>query len=665
MNYSNIKYFFYRNNTFWNASPFLKLLLLYCTGIISYKSLSLVVPDTAVAIGILSALILFFYLIAKNCPWRKNLLAGCCIFIVLFLAGNFNTRRHDPKIRSGKFLKEYKDYCCLRGTIVASSPSGPFQKYEVEVGKGRKGRNGKWNKINARVFILKKGTANFRVGDMIVFENKLREIKGPSSKFEVDFKKIYARKGIFLQQFMAKGDKMYFYGVKKFSLLRIANVVNTFLKEKLKQAMSPLSYSIAAAMLLGDKSELDRNIRNVFAKSGTMHILAVSGLHVGILFLIVQRVFSFLKAYRHGKVCFIVISLLALWSFAFITGLSNSVLRSVVMFSIFSFGPLMNKRIFGINITAFSAFLILLFKPGALYDISFQLSYAAVFSIFFFYKDIYGLIKPGPAWVDYFWQITSVSIAAQIGTFPILVFYFNHFQPFFIFFNWLAIPFAFLVLTGGIFYLCICFIPVISHIVSFLLDVLIRAVTIALEYSLNLAPDIGYITYNFSQVVLMYLLILVFSAFMVTRRLSYLAVSIAILVLFNGYVIARKLDQLEQKEVVISSADQDFILDIVEGNRYFSFSNFREKNSQLSRKAHMKRYMLGATQRIEGNFHTKKVGYELIVAGGKSYLVLYDSRLKMSSGIHFDYIFFNDHVKKSRRAYYARFADNIISLQSY
>lgn len=664
MNDSNAKYYFSNNRKFWNSSPFVKFLLPYCIGIVFYKNSPIYLSPAHLLFIFLPFLLLSFQISKRTYSFKnQNIIAGIYIFICLMVLGNLNAKINDPAEIQKSFLEKYSEFGYLHGVISQSSVTTHYFKYVVNIDKGRiKEPQDLWKKTIGKIILFHNGDVRYKPGDKIIVENKLKEIKPPKTPFDIDYKKIYAKQGIFLQQFLHDGDMLYSYGIQKFSLYRIAAEINEYLKSKLAESLSPQSYSIAAALLLGDKSALDDSTKSTFANSGIMHILAVSGLHVGILFLIINALFSFLKTFRHGKLLLFVVSVLLLWSFAFVTGLTSSVVRASLMFTVFSAGPLTGRRTFGINITAVSAILILLLNPYALFEIGFQLSFAAVFAILFFYKDIYGLMTFKHSIPDYLWQICSVSIAAQIGTFPLVVLYFQHFQPLFLLFNLIAIPFAFLVLTGGIVFLSTSFIPGVTDLIGFLLDKSIKWGVNIFEYLLRFTPELTLPTFTHAQVIILYLLMFSGTAFLIRKKLTFLALSIVLMAVFNAIHIERNLRRAGQEEVLLSQSGNSFIIDIVKGERFFSIYETDKDDKRLLDEALRKRKVLGASHIAipEAQFDNKI--FKLIVADRKSYLLLRET-VSLPPDIYVDYLFL--YADQESEAYYSKFADNIISLKSY
>jgi len=211
--------------------------------------------------------------------------------------------------------------------------------------------------------------------------------------------------------------------------------------------------AIVSAVILGQKNMLDQEQKQHFIRAGVMHIMAVSGLHAVILSMFVFGLLFFLK----GKYNFlrIIITILFLWSFAFVTGLTPSVLRATLMFTFIQAGTLMKRRVNGINSVLASAFVLVLIKPSVIFDAGFLLSYSAVICIICFYRELYQKLQFKSFLTEKIWQSVVVTIVAQAGTLPLTIMLFNRFPAYFILTNLIIVPLSSLLIVTG------CIVPLL------------------------------------------------------------------------------------------------------------------------------------------------------------------------------------------------------------
>lgn len=198
--------------------------------------------------------------------------------------------------------------------------------------------------------------------------------------------------------------------------------------------------AMVKALLLGQRYDVDPSVTQSFRDAGVVHILALSGLHVGIILLILQTLTKRLQRLKWGKWIQSLIIIVLLWLFALLSGMSASILRAVTMFSFIAIAINMNRKTAVIYSLALSAFVLLLFNPKLLFQVGFQLSYTAVIAIVLIQPIIYKLWSPRYKVVNYYWQIVTVTVAAQIGVAPLSIYYFNQFPGLFLIGNMILLP---------------------------------------------------------------------------------------------------------------------------------------------------------------------------------------------------------------------------------
>ena len=237
-------------------------------------------------------------------------------------------------------------------------------------------------------------------------------------------------------------------------LSRLERVRLTFLKYR-SQLLSRLNpaveekddaYAVVAAMALGDKSALTQELKDVYSVTGASHILALSGLHMGIIYTLLSLfVFS-----RRWQMLSQIIIMLSIWGFVFLVGMSTSVMRSAVMLSVYALLSLGHRDRMSVNTLAFTAIVMLMVSPMSLFDVGFQMSYMAVFSILLFVPLMEGIFPAeylmSHRVVRWFWGMVTVSLSAQIGTAPLIAYYFGRFSCYFLPTNFIVIPAAMLIL---------------------------------------------------------------------------------------------------------------------------------------------------------------------------------------------------------------------------
>lgn len=352
-------------------------------------------------------------------------------------------------------------------------------------------------------------TKALAVDDVIFTTSQLQVIQKPLNPHQFDYSAYLALKQVYRQLYL-KQDELLLLSESKASIYGYADQLRTKINTKLIDAgFKSEALSIMNALLLGQRQTIDESIYNNYVNSGTIHILAVSGLHVGILLWILNFIFKPLLYLKYGHFLRPIILIAILWSFAIIAGLSPSVTRAVAMFSIISVAMHLKQPTNIYNTLVISAFLILLCKPAFLFAVGFQMSYLAVLGIVSVQPILYKLWKPKYAVFDKLWQIFTVTLAAQAGVIPISLFYFHQFPGLFFISNIVVIPFLGLILGFGLLVMALALLNILPNFMviaySYIIDSLNTFVAWAAQFEDFLFRDIPF---TILQVIVSYFIIM-------------------------------------------------------------------------------------------------------------------------------------------------------------
>lgn len=277
--------------------------------------------------------------------------------------------------------------------------------------------------------------------DIFLFYGKIKPFKSSGNSDEFDYSLYMYNKG-YAGAVSIYGDSwVLLEGEKYTSLQTEAAKCRAYILDFYKSLdLSHDEYAILSGLTLGYTDDLSDDLQQAFRTTGTVHILSVSGLHVGIIFMIVASMLSFIpQRSKYSRIKYILIIFL-LWVYAFITGLSPAVVRAGLMLSVFCVSQIVARKDYSLNTLFISAFLMLLYNPFNIFDIGFQLSFTAVLSILCLYPKMYALYKHKNTYVRYIWGLSCVSIAAQLGTFPLCLYYFGIFPTYFLATNLIIVP---------------------------------------------------------------------------------------------------------------------------------------------------------------------------------------------------------------------------------
>lgn len=280
----------------------------------------------------------------------------------------------------------------------------------------------------------------FSIGDKILVRARLIEVNAPKNPYQFNYKKYLERQHIY-RQINISNQEYIVLNSKQNNPNSIAGKFRKRVNKSLEKAgFKDNELSIINALLLGQRQEISKELIENYTKAGAIHILAISGLHVGIILLLFNFILKPLDYLKNGKTIKLVAAIILLWSFAFIAGLSASVIRAVAMFTAIAISILGKRKSNVYQNLVISMFFLLLVNPMYILDVGFQLSYLAVFFIVWLHPIISSLWQPRWKIVNYFWEILTVSLAAQIGVLPLSIYYFHQFPGLFFITNLVILP---------------------------------------------------------------------------------------------------------------------------------------------------------------------------------------------------------------------------------
>lgn len=396
----------------------------------------------------LFGLVLFAYWRAKKLFFQDWIFGICTAVMFLFL-GIFVNKINQPHQNPKHYIhQEMASAESIRLHIREVLKSSPYaDNYIAEVDQiGKYPVDGKLLLTVYRDSLFQ----SFKVDDQIFVFSKLEDIYHSKNPYQFDYAEYMAHQHV-LKQVRVSSQEILQLDSSKETLLGWSGQLKDKLDRSLKTYdFSPNQIALIEALVLGQRTELSAENYQHFIDAGVVHVLAVSGLHVGILMLLLMWLFHPLIFLKKGKIIRSIIVIILLWVYAILVGLSPSILRAVTMFTFLSFGLLFKRKAVTLNMLCVSAIFLLLFNPNLILSVGFQLSYMAVLSILIFQKKIASLFHFKNRILHYFWQISSVTLSAQLGVFPVSLFYFHQFPGLFFITNLVVIPFLGFILGFGV-----------------------------------------------------------------------------------------------------------------------------------------------------------------------------------------------------------------------
>ena len=462
--------------------PFLRIGLPLCAGVISGLYFK---PDLTFLLCACIFIISGFLLSIYFNKYRSNKIFGFTLTISLFICGLLLYSIEKSSLSTLKSEKSL--FICT----LSDYPEEKENSFRMVVKLSSKIERNSYEAVNGSILIYNKkdiDPRSFLPGDLLIIRCTPVEIENRGNPYEFDYRFFMENQHIKYTAFTNGRDIIRHISPTHRKLIYRALITREKIIQMFRdRGISGERLALVAAITLGQKSMLDPEQKMNFIKAGVMHIMAVSGLHAIIISLFVLNLLFFMK--QKFNILRIIIAVLILWSFAFVTGLTPSVLRATLMFTFLQAGKLMKRPSDGVNSVLASAFCLILISPSVIFNAGFLLSYSAVLYIIIFYRDFYLIVHCRNWLADKIWQSTAVTIVAQVGTLPLTMLLFNRFPVYFLAANITIVPVTNLLIIIGC--LVPLFFPVqfISHFLAVLLNCLtgitetLTARTAALPYS--------------------------------------------------------------------------------------------------------------------------------------------------------------------------------------
>ncbi len=389
--------------------------------------------------------------------------------------------------------------------------------------------------IKAILYIRKdSASTKLQYGNMILISHNFASQTKTLNPEEFDYEEYLHKKGISASIYIPSGKWQLLFCRQKFSLFNESKQVQLKLMSVYqKYGITGEEFAVLSALTLGNKEYIDKDLRSSYTATGATHILAVSGMHVGVVCFIFKFILGFF--FKGNRFLFLkaAIFISALWGYAFITGLSPSVVRATVMFSFVSIGLLLQRKSLIYNTISASAFLMLLYNPFYLFDVSFQLSYVAVLFIVFFQPYIYRLFHFKNWLADKAWNLFAVSVAAQLGTFPFAVYYFHQFPNYFWLSGFIVIPAAALIIYLAMALFALSWFSFLGNILALVLNWVLKT----MNFSIRLIEELPFaqfreICFESYDLFFTYASLLLLAFYLVFKRYRYAVLFICCLLVY-------------------------------------------------------------------------------------------------------------------------------------
>lgn len=557
--------------------PFLRICVPLCLGIITGLRVD---PDTSGIIILIAVSVSGFIISLFFNKQLTNVIFGFFVFITFFSTGLFLYDREKDSLS----VLESKPQI-FTGTLT-DYPEEKGKSFMLTVKLSRLIKTDSSIPVTGSILLYNKKESSLttlKPGDIIAFRCTPMPIVNRGNPYEFNYKFYMESRGIRYFAFTSSKELISVISPEtrkiRYTALMIRKRIISMYEQR---GITGKRLALAAAITLGEKEGLDADQKQIFIKAGVMHIMAVSGLHAMILSLFVFNLLFFLK--RRYNVLRVIITILFLWVFAFITGLTPSVMRATLMFSFLQAGNLLGRRVNGINSILASAFILIILRPSVIFDAGFLLSYSAVIFIIGFYSEFHNLLTIRNRLTDLVWQSVAVTIIAQAGTLPLTIMLFNRFPTLFILTNAIIVPLSSIVVITG------CIIPFLYPLVqvSELLTIVLDRLTGLTEYLTSKAASVPWSTienigFSIAECITLFLFMSLILTFLICKPRIKLIYPVIALLLFAISFTSKNISAISNNELLIYNTPGYATIGLKKGKRLFVYSENPELPAEVKR----------------------------------------------------------------------------------
>lgn len=573
--------------------PFVKILPALAAGIWLqwHNHFSLTLISSAAIIFALLFCIVSFLPTAKR--FLFSAVHGATLMLLVLCTGMLLTYFADIRNNNYWYQKNYKDGQAVLVTV--AEPLNEKQKSWKALANAEAllDSSGHFQKVTGKILLyFKKDSAipSLQYGSQIIITKPLQPIKNNGNPGALNYTRVCLFGGITHQCFLSDKDyiilpqknsnpfQKFIFSVRDASLIIIK-----------KYVPGDKEQGLAEALLIGYRNDLDRDLVQAYSNTGVVHIIAISGLHIGLIYGLLLYIFSFFKRRKIPAWIKAISIIFILWMFTLVAGAAPSILRATVMFTFLIIGDSLKQKANPYNSLASSAFLLLAFNPFFLWDVGFQLSYAALFGIIAFHKNMYTLFFFKNKLLNAFWNLNAVTLSAQLFTLPIVLYHFHQLPTMFLFTNVIAVPLSFLVLYAELLLLCVAWWPWLAKLTGIVCYYFILAMNSFVEYVDALPFSvIDGIKINRVQTITLLVFIICLSIWLLhknTRWLVYALSSLTVFLLIRTNDIWAKTNN---NKLIVYNVPKHAAMDFVSGRNFFYAGDTAVINDDFLRNFNLK-----------------------------------------------------------------------------
>lgn len=566
----------------WHEIPFARLVFPFITGLVIALEIDIAFPFgnwIVLIVGIASSVFLWQKL-APKLLWIAPIIINISLLMLGYQVGYQYDERHGATFFAKDSIPNKAHYLLQIEEI-------PVHDKWVKCKAKIRQQDSSLASGNVLIYLERDSAAEqLKYGDIILINSWVNTIEPPKNPAQFDYGNYLHFKNIHHQSFIKSNQWRFMESGRGYWLFRQVFSLRKRSLDVLEKYLSEDAYAVGAALILGYREAITDEVQSAYADTGAIHVLAVSGLHVGIVSMILNFLLNLFFAGDRMRWLKMILNISALWLFALLTGASPSVLRASTMFTFVIIGLHLKQPNSIYNNLALSAFILLIFNPFLIRSVGFQLSYLAVLGIVYFQPLLYRRLSVPTFAGDWAWQLTTVAIGAQIGTLPLSLFYFGQFPTLFFISGLIVIPAATLILGLGLTVIVFgLMLPVVAQPLGWLLDKVILAMN-SLIISIQHLPvgKIDGIYLSGLGVAMLFLLIGSIIGIIQTRKVQAILVSLWVVMLLVGTYAFRSFEQQQQGEIIIYHIYKNTVVEMLNGKYAITLASdsLNERNLEFA-----------------------------------------------------------------------------------
>lgn len=560
----------------WKRNPFLRLLLPFIAGIILQNGLQISHLLITIALFFSAFLLILFQILPVFKRYSLGLLAGMLIHIFVAFLAALLTWKQDIRHQNDWFGRSPHSSPYLAVSLIESPIEKPRSWKALAEVKARLSNHASIPASGRLIlYFAKDSIPPPRFGDLLLIHGSIQEIRNSGNPGGFDYRRYTLFQGITHQAYLRRGEYRTLPGNEASFIGRLLNTIQEWVLSIIRRYIpGKKECGLAEALLIGYKDDLDKTLVQSYTNTGVVHIIAISGLHLGLIYCLLRWLLRPLRRQARFNWISAVLVIAGLWLFSLLAGGQPSVLRSAVMFSCIVCGESLSRKTSIYNSLALSAFFLLCYNPYWLWDAGFQLSYSALLSILIFMKPIYHLFYFKNKLVDLIWQLNAVTIAAQVLTGPLCIYLFHQFPNYFLLTNLMAVPLSSVILLGEIVLCTIAFFPMLAILLGRSLAWLILLMNNWVEHiaAIPFAVWTG-LQLDLLQCVLIYAGIIAVYLGLLHKSVPALKVCLGLLLFYGLSKYPFRIELITQRSIVIYHIAKHRCIDLLYGRNARSIAD--------------------------------------------------------------------------------------------